>query len=100
MVSAPMCGCLEQMPVVSRADCTEMEVEETWTIEESMDGPDLLTMKLTDAAVSFDECDGNDLASYIETEFPDRQVDDYLAGSCRGPEQEFLNMYGYRKASK
>lgn len=25
---APMCGCAEQMPVVSRADCTEMDISE------------------------------------------------------------------------
>jgi len=75
-----------------------MEVEETWTIEKNSDGGDRLTMKLTEADVSFDECEGNDLASYIEAEFPGREVEDYLADSCRGPEQEFLSMYGYRKA--
>merc|ERR1719510_2147348 len=31
---APMCGCLEQMPVVSRADCVELHVTESvkWEI--------------------------------------------------------------------
>lgn len=27
---APMCGCAEQMPVVSRADCTEMDISEKY----------------------------------------------------------------------
>ena len=27
---APMCACIEQMAVVTRADCTQLDVDETW----------------------------------------------------------------------
>jgi hypothetical protein len=29
---APMCGCAEQMPVVSRADCTQMDVVQQFEV--------------------------------------------------------------------
>uniref|UniRef100_A0A7S1UWQ5 DUF1349 domain-containing protein n=1 Tax=Grammatophora oceanica TaxID=210454 RepID=A0A7S1UWQ5_9STRA len=70
---APMCACADQMPVVTRADCTQMEVEQsykamyagasgTWVVEP------------TNFAITFQSCDGmdrygddddNDLWSYM-----------------------------------
>jgi hypothetical protein len=69
----PMCGCIEDMPPVSRADCTE--VETTLTVTLSRDGDGFLdAVADNDLNVRFNQCKGtvfgtttaanNDLASY------------------------------------
>ena len=35
-----MCGCVEQMPVVSRSDCTQLDVQETFVFEFKVPGTD------------------------------------------------------------
>jgi len=35
---SPMCGCVEQMPVVSRSDCTQLDVQETFVFKYRTDG--------------------------------------------------------------
>ena len=69
----PMCGCIEEMPPVSRADCTEVTVTLTFTL--SLDDLGLLYADAgDDLDVTFAACKGinfetgdaanNDLASY------------------------------------
>lgn len=70
----PMCGCIEDMPPVSRADCTEVAVTLTFTFSQDEDGL-LTTAASDDLNVDFNECNGidfddgteanNDLASYV-----------------------------------
>mmetsp|Transcript_12194 Transcript_12194/g.20208 ORF Transcript_12194/g.20208 Transcript_12194/m.20208 type:complete len:567 (+) Transcript_12194:39-1739(+) len=68
--AAPMCGCIEDMPVVSRADCTQIDAELTVTLNIDADG--LLTaatQEEPDLQVNFNACraeTNNDLASYVE----------------------------------
>jgi len=56
----PMCGCIEQMPIVTHADCTE--TREGYKF--SYDGTDLTTS----LDIEFAPCsNGNDLSSYYDT---------------------------------
>jgi len=68
---APMCACTEQMPVASRADCTQVDVEESFEIH--YDGSEW-SGKLTKVYIDFNACQGinrnlhnqnNDLWSYM-----------------------------------
>jgi hypothetical protein len=67
---APMCGCVEQMPIVSRADCTEMElVQETTIAFTATDG--VTVTPSGEWKVEFNACKGiggrnNDLGAYVE----------------------------------
>ena len=74
---APMCGCAEEMPVVSRADCTEMTVAEkfSWTY---ISNTNTFVATLTDIAIKFAACTGidptgaaknNDLWAYANRQF-------------------------------
>lgn len=67
---APMCGCADKMPIVSRADCTEMEITETWRFRHYA-GVTGFEVSLQDANIVFNACQGannnnNDLEAYIE----------------------------------
>ena len=71
---APMCGCLEKMPVVSRADCTEISALEIWKFDWKADaGPNKegeLTASLDRAEIEFNACNGrggnNDLERFYD----------------------------------
>jgi len=65
---SPMCACLEQMPVVTRSDCTQIDVEETFEI--SVDTNGKASAKLTSNDIDFNACQGknnnnNDLEAYV-----------------------------------
>merc|ERR1712232_1529712 len=69
----PMCGCVESMPPVSRADCTEIAADTTFTIKYGPFG--LEAVMDEDYEFDFNSCEGinpttgddanNDLASYV-----------------------------------
>jgi len=73
--AAPMCGCIEDMSPVSRADCTQIDAGLTFTIK--YDGISTVEAipKENDLDVNFNACQGtdprtgenqnNDLASYV-----------------------------------
>jgi len=66
---APMCGCVEQMPTVSRSDCTQVDLTETITITYDAENT-IFNSKLTAVHVDFNACRGinnrnNDLWAYI-----------------------------------
>ena len=70
-----MCGCIEDMPKVSRADCTEIEASATFSVSFSDDLKFQVSTVGDDLAVEFNACQGtnpsngnnanNDLASYV-----------------------------------
>lgn len=81
---APMCGCIEDMPTISRADCTQADiVSETWAVSFA-DGA--ASASRTDVEIEFNACDGetnNDLYSELEQLYGDNlkeEVRDYLVG--------------------
>jgi len=51
----PMCGCMDQMPMATRSDCTQVDVEEDW--EARHDGTSLVA-KLTKVEIDFNACRG------------------------------------------
>jgi len=67
---APMCACLEQMPTVSRSDCTQVDVQEEFSLffkdgQLREDNP----IKRTSLNIDFNACDGataNDLYSELQ----------------------------------
>jgi hypothetical protein len=85
---APMCGCVEKMPVVSRADCTEISALEIWKFDwktSTNNGQGLLEASLDRAEIEFNACQGkngnNDLERFYErlynegrASFQDRQM--------------------------
>ena len=62
----PMCGCMDQMPIATRSDCTQVDVTEDW--EMVYDGTSF-TGKMVKVEVDFNACRGrnnrnNDLWAY------------------------------------
>lgn len=66
---APMCGCVEKMPIVARADCTEIEAKEFWRFDWSVQSQNF-TASLDRAEIEFNACRGagtnNDLESFYQ----------------------------------
>lgn len=54
---APMCGCVEQMPLVSRSDCTEIDAKEFWKFEWNS-GTSTFTTLLERAEIEYNACRG------------------------------------------
>jgi len=75
---APMCGCVENMPVVSNAGCSKVVSSQSWrmSLEESR-----LALELTDLNLSFEDC-GEDLATHYSSRFEGRDIDDFVTGEC------------------
>jgi hypothetical protein len=74
---APMCGCVEQMPTVSRSDCTQVDLTETIEIKFHLDGT--FTTKMTQVHVDFNACRGinnrnNDLWAYMGRLYYEKKV--------------------------
>lgn len=67
---APMCACVEQMPVVTRSDCTQTDLKETYEISCNHEGAGTgCTAAITQIYVDFNACQGirqnNDLSDYV-----------------------------------
>lgn len=81
IAGSPMCGCIEQMPVVTRADCTEAKVDSRILLKFTK-GNNKLSAKLLGFQLHFDECEGaephmrNDLSSFYEKLWLEGQVDE------------------------
>lgn len=65
-----MCACVEQMPVVTRADCTQVDIEQE-SADFSLSSDNVLTATITSLEIEFNACQGannnnNDLAAYYE----------------------------------
>jgi hypothetical protein len=63
---APMCGCVEKMPMATRSDCTQVDLTEDFTVV--FDGS-TIEAKMTKVEVDFNACQGkngrnNDLYAY------------------------------------
>ena len=63
---APMCGCIEQMPTVTRSDCTQIDLTEVWRMD--FDGT-AFTGHIEKVDIDFNACkgrrnDNNDLWAY------------------------------------
>lgn len=101
---APMCGCIEQMPTVTRADCTKIvNVAETYTLSATLKKP-ALAVKLTDSGVQYGACGaGEDLASHYKTvnaANTPSSIDTKLVGegNCLDSIDSSVNVYGYKRS--
>jgi hypothetical protein len=75
---APMCACIEQMPTVTRSDCTQIDVDESYRIEYN-DRTKKFNAELTNIEIEFNSCQGrynqnNDLFAYYLQLAQDRKV--------------------------
>lgn len=99
---APMCGCAEQMPVVSRADCTEMDISENFRYVYEHETQ---RFKVIDRGVdiAFNACQGandnnNDLEAYYERLVDEGRADPFelellqekLVGDCGPAIEDFV----------
>lgn len=112
---APMCSCTEKMPVVSRSDCTEVDVSETYEFTFTLGAPKLNTAEITDINVEFNACqadpdnndDNNDLRSRFDYLDGEGYVDgtakthfgEHIVGDCNDRYEAFLNSMGYTSQS-
>lgn len=82
-----MCGCVEKMPQVSRADCTQVDVDEEWFV--SFRADDVFRVRRVSIDLDFVSCKGNprnNLRSYFQRsniggDDADK-IDPYVTGSC------------------
>jgi len=84
---APMCACVEQMPIVSRADCKSLEATDNWAVyADSQSG--LLGIKHSSVDITYGNCNGTDLATYYDTVYPDTNgissaISSRITGVCK-----------------
>jgi len=74
---APMCGCIEQMPVVSSAKCTEAHPAQKFTVSADSEGS--LYLKLQETDITFTDC-GN-FSDHYSQRFG-TSISDYVVGTC------------------
>jgi len=61
---APMCGCVEKMPMVERADCTEIKALEFWKFSWNVQNG--FYASLDRAEIEFNACRDNDLGRHYD----------------------------------
>mmetsp|Transcript_1774 Transcript_1774/g.5180 ORF Transcript_1774/g.5180 Transcript_1774/m.5180 type:complete len:144 (+) Transcript_1774:1-432(+) len=79
--AAPMCGCIEQMPIVSRADCTEAYTTARFVFQYRSTIPELKAF-VSKHLIQYRECKGlnattNDLKSFYDKLWLEKKVDLY-----------------------
>jgi len=97
---APMCGCIENMPVVEKAACrtavkTSNEQEyrfyfDAGAVEDPLDE----LYARVNVPIEYKECDNQDLATHYESKFGPGKIDNHLVehkGGCQAANEEFLN---------
>lgn len=89
---APMCACVEQMPVVSHADCTDLDVVNSWSIYANPDSG-LLSIDHSVAELTFNDCNGEDLATHYNT-VHDVDLSEKIVGECAEAEDSFVKEKG------
>jgi len=97
-----MCGCVEDMPSVSRADCTQIDTTQEFTVSYSGDGvQNFVVAKIGDMDVEFNACQGinpstgkrksNDLGSYVYRLNQEGKLSDEKMNGV------YQTLYGYQK---
>lgn len=116
---APKCGCLDKMPVVSRSDCTQVDVTELWVatftpVSNSTASRAVISLDLdpeNGVNIKFNACRGakrnNDLESYYHRLHNEgrasieelMEVRETLVGNnnCQSKIDEFVTTQGFEK---
>jgi hypothetical protein len=89
---APLCSCIESMPVVSNAACRDVDVSnEHYTLTYSGNG---ISIVQDSVKVTFTDCGGQDFLSYhTETLSPEilTKLKKHITPSCSTSRKKFLN---------
>jgi len=102
---APMCGCIEQMPTVSKAQCTQVESVETVVLTYDEDSYNF-EADITNPRLAFEKCDGdtkkNDLAAHIRLEQSEGRMNvafpsEFLVETCADTTSAFLASKGIQR---
>jgi hypothetical protein len=96
---APMCGCVENMPAVTRADCTKTTVSQTVTIKYSP--TDQFVAEANIGSINHNDC--GDLSTYYDTLVANGEasmnekarLDKHLVGDCTPALTDFLATKGF-----
>ena len=107
---APMCGCVEQMPTVDRADCTQTSHEYRYGFSYTGNLDDPFVAYIVGREVEFNACDGdtnNDLLSKYEKMVGNGEItanaglNDIIVGdgNCAAKMDEFLVSKEFVKSS-
>merc|ERR1712176_13343 len=95
---APMCACVEQMPVVSHADYKDLEAVHTYFV--SVDDTSLLSIT-QEVDITFNNCGNKGLAEYYReihtNEGNSNTIVDRITGGCEESESSFLKDRGIMK---
>lgn len=90
---APMCACVEQMPVVSKADCKDVEATSSWSFSPDAESG-LLNLWQSAVDLIFNDCGGLDLAAeYLTTH--NTTISHRITGECAATEKSFLASQGF-----
>ncbi len=100
---APMCACLEQMPVVEESDCTEADITETYKFLFRSNGNH--RAEISDVAIEYNACTNNELEDrFEELDNVSKRAEDIFYGHIVGQdncatvfEDWFEEKYGYTK---
>jgi len=101
---APMCGCIEQMPVVTRADCTETIVTQSVSIQYN---PTLSQFVAEASVQNIQHTNCGDLSSHYDTLVSKGKasatekalLEKHLVGNqCRAAQTDFLKTKGFEFA--
>lgn len=105
---APMCSCIDKAPTVSRSDCTNVDVTETFTFSRRNDSRFLRRATISNQEIAFNACetdDGNDndLGRWYDQEYrgqsttSDAIFDKHIVGDCNDGNhyEQFLANKGY-----
>jgi len=107
---APMCGCLEQMPTVSRSDCTQTEHQYYFSFSYAASSADLVATAIG-RRVEFNACDGetaNDLESKYQQMVDNDEIADQTGAfseivvgddGCSDAIEDFMGDKGFQKVA-
>ena len=95
-----MCGCIEQMPVVTRSDCTKVgSTSESYTLSSNGSA---LSIELSVSAVELVQCDADeDLATLYKELNPasPNAIDTKLVENCTDSVDSKMATYGYKRSA-
>jgi len=109
---APMCSCIDKSPTVSRSDCTNLEVQETFVFRRIVRGNTniIRQARIEDININFNNCptndnQNNDLGRWYDQEIrsspastSDEIFDQHIVEDCDAGDhyEEFLARKGYK----
>jgi len=93
---APMCACVEQMPYVSHADCTDIESNNSWSVSQDSESG-LLSLSLSSANIVFNNCNGQGLAAHYEAFHNGNSISDRIS-DCSNFQSQIESNHGLKKA--